>query len=298
MFAKDVRFEGFAAEDWARLLGLWKKEPSETGPDTPRGGLLVIHRAGRIRKLLHTSLGRLDKDADVWPTPLPVLAAKYGARWAMAAPAGGLEQLAERWGARVRPNDDLSLQLRKLLQILGELSAEGLFELWPNQLDRLLLPPWPFFENTLEAIFPAEHVALLALFHEGALWTSLAIERAGWGIRRIVGPDELRPELSFLSGDFRRDYRFALAAAQRKLGPVAFGVFTDLSIFRGLQNEKSWAAWLRAVAVRDVIVTPPKGSLATPLATDAALGLSAAFNALGRRSESVRLLLSLWRRWR
>jgi hypothetical protein len=298
MFAKDVRFEGFAAEDWARLLALWKRKPSEAAADARRGGLLVIHGAGRIRKLLHTSLGRLDKDAEMWPTPLPVLAAKHGARWVMAAPAGGLEQLAERWGARVGPADDLSLQMRKLLDILRELSAEGLFELWPNHLDRFTLPPWPLFENTLEAIFPEEHVALLALFHEGELWTSLAVERQGWGIRRIVGPDELRPELSFLSGDFRRDYRFALAAAQRKLGPVAFGVFSDLSTFRHLQNEKSWAAWLRAVAVRDVILTPPKGSLATPLAADAALGLAAAFNALGRRSESVRLLLSLWRRWR
>jgi hypothetical protein len=206
--------------------------------------------------------------------------------------------VVERWGARVGPADDLSLQLRKLLEILGELSAEGLFELWPNHLDRFLLPPFPMLENTLEAILPAEHVALLAVFHEGALWTSLAIERAGWGIRRIVGPDELRRELAFLSGDFRRDYRYALAAAQRKLGPVAFGVFTDLSTFRDLQNENSWMAWLRAVAVRDVILTLPKGPLATPLATDAAIGLAAAFNSLGRRSESVRLLLSLWRRWR
>jgi hypothetical protein len=297
VFTKDLQFEGFSAQDWERLLSLWKR-PAETGVDGPKGGLLVIHGAGRIRKLLHTNRGRLDKDAETWPTSLALLASKHGARWVLAAPAGGLENVAERWGERARPTDDLSDQARHLLDIVRELSAEGIIALWPNHLDRFVLPSFPILENTFEAVFPPGHFGILALFDQGELFTSLAIQRAQTGIRRIVGPDELRARLSFLSGDFRRDYRYALTAAQEALGPVAFGVFSELSIFRGIQNEKSWAAWLRAVAVRDIILTPPRSSLATPLAADAAVLMAAAFNSLGRRWESLRLMLSLWRNWR
>jgi len=115
---------------------------------------------------------------------------------------------------------------------------------------------------------------------------------------RILGPDELRPRLSFLSGDFRRDYLYTLAAAEDAFGPVAFGCFSELDIFRSLQGERSWAAWLRALAVRDVIVTPTKGPLAGPLAADAAVWASAAANSLGKRWESLGLVLSLWQKWR
>jgi hypothetical protein len=134
MFTKDVRFEGFTTEDWARLVALWKRS-SDSGQQAPRGGLLVIHAGGRVRKLLHTTQGRLDKEAETWPVSLATLAAKHGARWVLAAPTGGLEQLAERWSERTRQADDLSAQVRRLFEILRELVAEGVLELWPNQLD-------------------------------------------------------------------------------------------------------------------------------------------------------------------
>jgi hypothetical protein len=297
MLTKDVRFEGFTAEDWSRLLALGKK-PGEPNVQGSRGGLLVIHEGGRIRKLFHTSLGRLDKDADTWPTPLATLAAKHGARWVLAVPTNGFEKLAERWGERARQADDIFSQARRLIDLMRELTTEGVVELWPNHLDRWVLPPWPILGNTFEAAFPPGHLALLAIFDHGELWTSIAIERSQGGVNRIVGPDDLRPHLSFLSGDFRRDYRYALGAAQEQWGPIAFGAFSELSILRELQNEKTWAAWLRAIAVRDIVFTPPKGSLASPLAADVAVWLAASFSSLGRRSDSLGLLLSLWRRWR
>jgi hypothetical protein len=297
MFTKDVRFDGFTTEDWARLVAVWKRS-SESGQQAPRGGLLVIHDGVRVRKLLHTTQGRLDKEGEVWPSSLAPLAAKHNARWVLAAPTGGLEQLAERFGERARQKDDLSAQVRSFLEILRELLAEGVLELWPNHLERLFLPPLPMFENTFEAVFPPGHLILLVLFHRGELWTSIALERGQEGIARIIGPDELRPRVSFLSGDFRRDYRYVLEAARETLGPVALGLFSELSIFRTLHNEKSWSAWLRAVAVRDVVLTPPKGPLATSLAADAAVWIAALTNSLGKRWDSLGLMLSVWRRWR
>jgi hypothetical protein len=65
-----------------------------------------------------------------------------------------------------------------------------------------------------------------------------------------------------------------------------------------LQREPSWAAWLKAFAVRDVIITPMKGSLVGPMAADAAMWAAASANSLGRRWESLALLLSQWQKKR
>jgi hypothetical protein len=185
-----------------------------------------------------------------------------------------------------------------MLAILRELVEARIIEIWPNRIERLSLPNGPFFEHTFEAIYPPDHFALIALFHEGELYTSIALERGKGGISSIVGPADLRPHMTFLSGDFRRDYRYALGAAEDVLGPVAFACFTSLDIFRGLQREPSWGAWLRAFAVRDVIVTPMRGSLVGPMAADAAIWAAAAANSLGRRWESLALLLAQWQRRR
>jgi hypothetical protein len=303
MLTKDVRFEGWTAEDWARLLSLWKSSPDNgsrppTDESRTSGGLLVIHSGGRLRKILHTNKGRLDKDGEAWPTPLAELAAKHGARWVLSAPSGGLEKIAERFGARCRREDDFSSQARLLLEIVRELIAAGIIEIWPNRIDRLTLPMHPLLENTFEAIYPQGQVIFVALFDQGELFTSIALERQKGGISRIVGPDDLRSRLTFLSGDFRRDYRYTLAAAEDVIGPVAFGCFSELAIFRGLQSAGSWAAWLKALAVRDVIITPTKSSLVAPIAADAAVWAAAAANSLGKRWDSLGLVLSLWRRWR
>jgi hypothetical protein len=296
MLTKDVRFEGWTTEDWSRLLSLWKST-AENGA-APRGGLIIIHSQGRVRKILHTARGRIEKEGVPWPSPLAPLAAEHDARWVLASPTGGLENIAERFGARCRPEDDLASQARLMLAILRELVEAGIIEIWPNSIERLSLPSGPFFEHTFEAIYPPDHFALIALFHEGELYTSIAFERGKGGISSIVGPADLRPHMTFLSGDFRRDYRYALAAAQEVLGPIAFACFTSLDIFRVLQREPSWGAWLRAFAVRDVIVTPMKGSLVGPMAADAAIWAAAAANSLGRRWESLGLLLSQWQRKR
>jgi hypothetical protein len=306
MLTKDVRFEGWTAEDWGRLLSLWKSSPDNgsTANGEPRdtqsaaGGLLVIHSGGRVRKMLHTQKGRIEKDGQTWPLPLADLAARHAARWVVAAPSGGLEKIAERFGARSRREDDLSSQARLLLEIVRELVGAGIIEIWPNRIDRLSLPSHPLLENTFEAIYPPGQVIFVALFDQGDLFTSIALERQKGGISRIIGPDDLRPRLTFLSGDFRRDYRYTLAAAEDVIGPVAFGCFSELRIFRELQNERSWAAWLKALAVRDVIITPTKSSLVAPIAADAAVWAAAAANSLGRRWDSLGLVLSLWRRWR
>src|SRR3954447_3970221 len=156
MLTKDVRFEGWTTEDWGRFLSLWKSSPDASeaerpDPETASGGLLVIHAGGRVRKMLHTQRGRIEKDGESWPVPLAELAMKHAARWVLAAPTGGLEKIAERFGARSRREDDLSGQARLLLEIVRELVGAGIIEIWPNRIDRFSLPAHPLLENTFEA---------------------------------------------------------------------------------------------------------------------------------------------------
>src|SRR4051794_36126007 len=97
MLTKDLRFEGFTTEDWSRLLSLWKSTRPEgdragapSAAEVPRGGLLVIHSGGKVRKLYHTTSGRIDPAAMTWPAPLADLAARYRARWVLASEAATL----------------------------------------------------------------------------------------------------------------------------------------------------------------------------------------------------------------
>src|SRR3954471_15159142 len=227
MFTQDVRFEGFTTEDWSRLLSLWgsTREVPEA-ESRPRGGLIAIHREGRLEKLLHAGVGRIDATRERWPVPLSELAQRHGARWVLSSQAGSLQALSERFGARTKQGDDFTTHLKLLLDIARELSVEGALQIWPNHIERFALPSQPFFGKTLGTVYPNGHLVLFVLFHQGELWTSVAIERNGVAVSRIVGPDELRRQVGFLSGDFRRDYRYVLTAAEQALGPVAVACFS------------------------------------------------------------------------
>ncbi|MCK6589849.1 MAG: hypothetical protein L6Q76_19935, partial [Polyangiaceae bacterium] len=115
MLAPDVRFEGFTATDWIRLVSLFRPrrpENPEQGPARPRGGIVAVHAGGKLRKLVHTHVGRLrldDAQRD-WPLPAETLASRHDASWALLLHTGALDTIMERFGARARRGDDLSTQ--------------------------------------------------------------------------------------------------------------------------------------------------------------------------------------------
>ena len=93
MLAKDVRFEGFTATDWGRFLSLWKPQRpagAERDPARPRGGVIAVYEGNRLRKLMHTKVGRLrlDDAARDWPLSAAELAHRHAASYALAIEAG------------------------------------------------------------------------------------------------------------------------------------------------------------------------------------------------------------------
>jgi hypothetical protein len=288
----DVRFEGWTTEDWIRFVRLWQPRAAtpDREPNRPRGGVFVVHEDGEVLKLLHTKHGRLDPSSASpapdqagaralalrtgQPSALEQVAAVHHASWALGMRLGALDEVMERFGARARRGDDLTAQALQLVTIVRELIDEGAIAAWPQRLRGLPVPTPHVVRRTLDALCPDGHAVVLGLFDADGLWVSFAARRRQGAFDVIAGPDELRPALGLLSGDWRRDYRHLARAVEDRYAPLAFGCFAEVACFRALQTDGHAGAWARAVAVRDVVLAP------MPLAVGVGLGVDGARYAL------------------
>src|SRR5258708_6713378 len=287
----DARFEGFTTEDWIRFLRLWQPRAApDREPTRPRGGVVVIHEDGQVLKLLHTRQGRLDPASATTPaeranpralalrtgqpSALGQLARAHHASWALGMRLGALDEIMERFGARARRADDLTAQSIMLVGIVRELIAEGAIATWPQRLRGIPVPTPHVVHRTLDALCADGRAIALGLFDTSGLWTAFVARRRGNAFDVIAGPDELRPALGLLSGDWRRDYRHLARAVEERYAPLGFRCFAELGRFRALQTDSQPGAWSRAVAVRDVLISP------MPMAVGVAIGFDGARYAL------------------
>jgi len=283
----DVRFEGWTTEAWLRFLRVWQpRATAERDPTGPQGGVIVVHDDGEILKLLHTHQGRLDPGSALHPqdegkaqalalrsgrpSALAQLARVHGASWGISMRLGALDEVMERFGARARRGDDLTMQALMLVGIAREMLDEGAITAWPQRLRGVPLPTPVIVRRTLDALCPDGRTIALGLFDAGDLWTAFVARRRGPAFDVIAGPDELRPALGLLSGDWRRDYRHLAHAVEDRYGPLGFGCFSELETFRGLQTDGRPGAWSRAVAVRDVVIAPMPAGVRVAIGFDGA----------------------------
>jgi hypothetical protein len=287
----DVRFEGWTTETWTRFLHLWKPRASpDLEPTRPRGGVIAIHEEGRLRKLLHTKTGRLDPRVRDWPVPLPELAEAHHASWVLSAHTGALEEIMERFGARLKRTDDLTAQALLVVHIVREMLAEGAIERWPKRLQNVPVPREAVVLRALDAICPDGHAMALGLFRDGELYTAAAARRRGHGFDVLAGPDEIRPRMGVLSGDWRRDYRHVARSVEEQYAPLAMGCFAEVDRFRELQVDPEPGAWGRAALVRDLVLSPMPMGVRLALGADGARFAFESFRTLAGRSDALRRL--------
>jgi hypothetical protein len=287
----DVRFEGWTTQDWIRFVRLWQPRATpDREPTRPRGGIFVVHEDGQVLKLLHTKQGRLDPSSASLPpdqadaralalrtgqsSALGQVARANHASWALGMRLGALDEVMERFGARARRGDDLTAQALQLVTIVREMIDEGAIASWPQRLRGLPVPTPHVVRRTLDALCPDGRAVVLGLFDSEGLWVSFVARRREGAFDVIAGPDELRPTLGLLSGDWRRDYRHLARAVEDRYAPLAFGCFAEVARFRALQTDGHPGAWARAVAVRDIVLTP------MPVAVGVGLGVDGARYAL------------------
>lgn len=292
MLAADIRFEGFTSTDWVRVLSMFRPrrasgEPRD--PERPRGGVVAVHEGGKLWKLVHTHVGRLRLD-DVqraFPMPAEELARRHHASWAMVLEAGALEAVMDRFGERARRGDDLTAQLLTIVELGLEEVDAGRIDVWPRRLRGMPMPTPALVRATLDTVCPVGRTMVLGLFEAGELWTSIALRRAETGFDLALGPDEIRSDMGLLSADWRRDYRHLARAVEDRAGPLAFGCYTEVPTLRALEVDPTPGAWARAVAVRDVILSPLPAPLAIPLGIDAGRAAVSAFRSFAERFDPL-----------
>ncbi|HEY4159235.1 MAG TPA: hypothetical protein VGM29_14100 [Polyangiaceae bacterium] len=271
VITRDVSFEGFSAADWRRLADVFqapagsRKKREKAGS---RGGVVAVTSGQRLRKLLHTKRGRLDLKRVEWPAPLDTLAREEEASWAVQITAGALEELAERFARRLRPEQEYIEQAFELLRAMRELESEGLLALWPQRFADVPLTSSAIIKRALDLLCSEDRSIALGVFDGGELYTALVARRRGLGFDRIVGPDELRPRMGLLSGDFRRDYGHLGAAIERELGPLALGCYGELCTFQNLAERDGPGALTLAIASRELVVSPANTALVLPVGID------------------------------
>jgi hypothetical protein len=286
----DVRFEGWTTETWTRFLHLWKPRAAPDREATrPRGGVIAVHEGGRLRKLLHTRTGRLDPRGP-WPASLEELAAKHHASWALAAESGALEELMERFGARLRRSDDLTAQTLLVVTIAREMMQEGRIERWPMRLHGFPQPTETMVVRAIDSICPDGHAMVLGVFRHGDLWTGAVARRRGAGFDVLAGPEDVRLRMGLISGDWRRDYLHVARAVEEQYAPLAMGCFAAVDRFRELQVDPRPGAWGRAAVVRDVILSPMPVGIRLALGADGARFAYESFRAIAGQSSTLRRL--------
>lgn len=296
MLAPDVRFEGFTTTDWVRVLSLFRPRPrahEARDPERPRGGVIAVHDRGKLLKLLHTTVGRLrldDAQRD-WPLPAHALAARHHASWGATLSAGVLDDIADRFAARVRRGDDLTAQTVALLQVAREEAAGGRIDLWPGRLRGMPIPPAGVVNGTLDSVCRPGRSMVVGVFQDDELWTCFAMRRGRAGFDLLLGPDEVRADMGLLAGDWRRDHRHLARAIEDRAGPLSLGCFTEVATLRALLVDPEGGAWARAVALRDVILSPIPPAIGIPLGIDAGRAALSALRDLTERVDPLGIVV-------
>jgi hypothetical protein len=298
VLTRDVRFDGWDVGSWLRFLALFEREEAALVPTSRSGGVMAVHDGGRLRKLLHTRVGRLDPLEQTWPVALEALAERHEAAWAVSLHMGALDEIMERWGARATRSDDIVAQALSLAAIAREMAVEGAIAAWPMRLEALRLPSTQVVSRAASSLCPEGRVVAGGLFEDGHLVTAIVVRRRADGFDSVLGPGELLPHMGLQSGDWRRDYAHLVRAIDREVGPLAAGVFTETRTLRRLLADPAPGAWARAVAVRDVIVSPMSFAAALPLVVDATRGAVVMARALSERYDPTGRLAPVLRQLR
>lgn len=289
VFSPHVRFEGFTTTDWLRVLSLFRPRPASResrDPDRPRGGIIAVHDRGRLVKILHTHTGRLSPRNIDWPQTAEELARHHRVAFTIVLERRALDRIMEGFAARTRPNDDLTVQSLTIVALVQAELTQGTIAAWPLRLRGLPIPKPGMVRASFDAVCPVGKSMVVGLFEQGEIWTSIALKRSDDGITHILGPEEMRDEIGLLSGDWRRDHRHLARAIESRVGPLAFGCFTEHATFRSLEVDPNPGAWARASFVRDIILSPMPAPLAIPLGIDAGLAAFVAVRNIVERLDS------------
>lgn len=268
MIDHDLRFGGFSAEQWIRLMSLFTRDQS---PVSFGSGTVVsiLDDEEDVCALFHTERGPLEPSPNVNMTDPRALCEAFLAARAFVVREGAVETLVERAAMHVSMRDTYSGQWIGLLNAIRGMALDGKLRTWPGSFASWRIPSAYSVARGLDALLPDNTSLTLVLWRQQEVWTSLTLSKRAGCIHHIVGPETLAQWSGPLGGDYRRDYRPIARGISRNLAPLHIGVFADEAMFRRLLENPTPGAWASAIAVRDVIVYPSPGYVSVAVGADA-----------------------------
>lgn len=270
MIDRDLRFGGFSAEQWIRLMSLWTRVPARSSTPSASGTVFVVlDDDNQVISALHTRRGPLEPSAAINMANAQSVCEHYAAARAFVLRDGAMEVLVERAAMQTFMRDNYVGQWIGLLNAARSLAADGQIHAWPESIASWRIPSAYSVARGLDALLPDNTSLTLVLWKDQAVWTALSLSKQAGVIEHIVGPEILARWSGPLGGDYRRDYRPIARAISKHLAPLHLGVFAEETLFRKLLADPSPGAWARAIAVRDVIVYPSPGYISVAVGADA-----------------------------
>ena len=288
MISADLRVEGFDARSFTNLVSLFAPQVvnrMQRGPDASdapeiesaetlagKSGTLVIivTESGRVRKAFHTQVGRVRGLVYPGPAAMPALAAEYHAARCVVLREGAIEEISERIAARLERGDDYLAQWLVVARAVREAIESELVHVWPRPNASVPIPSAGMVKRALDTVLPDGSAMVLVIWNGTAKWTGAVLRRRRGEIDLLAGPDHIARWTGPLGGDWRRDHRFITEAVDRSVAPVHLGIYGDISTFRALLRSREAGAWARAVATRDLILSPAPAYVAVAMGADAA----------------------------
>ena len=299
MIGPDLRVEGFDAESWTRLVGLFMpnleerltREPPSSdhdvalteaeGDDRPKrhGTLVVVDDADRrILMARHSVEGALPKlVGESSAQDLRALTRSHGARRIVVVREGAMDGLSDAIAdglAHETADGGYITQVLVVLRAARYMMEDGDLRVWPNPFANVPVPSARMLRRAFDGVLPDDHAMVVALFDRGQPYTSIVIRRRNGLIDLVAGPDLVTSWTGPVGGDWRRDHRVLLRAIERHVAPVHLGLFAEVSAVRESLRRGEPGEWARQVAVRDVVIDPMPRSVKVALGADALRGIS------------------------
>ncbi len=277
MISPELHFEGFDSRSWTNLISLFlpdQEVPEGVSRENVGSVLAVEAPDGKIIAAAHSRRGRVPEllGRNTSELSLEEMAFIAGAWRVVVVREGLMDELAERLALSCDLRDNYLAQCLGLLRVIREKLDSEQLRMWPNPLGSVPVPSAYATEKAMDLILPDERAAVMVLFDEG-VWTAVALRRSMGAVDFIAGPDLIKRWSGPLGGDWRRDQRVIVNAVSRAMAPVHIGIFADAKVLHALLREKDPGRFAKAVAVRDIVVSPRPSYLWAALGADAARGV-------------------------
>jgi len=256
MSAEDILVTDIDSGHWEHLVELLAQGLAQ-GPGGDKEGearswLLMVHERGVLQKAYHSERGwRSSPPQEIDLGGLKELARSEKVSRLVLLEKGAAGRMLDRLSSRLNREQDLAVQVQEIYQAVEDAFASG---------DLAAYPAFEFKSLSLSAISGltrlvslANQSILLVVFDRNSrdlsglpIFTSL-VWRHGQNrnLDLLTTTAGLAKEGRLQIDDWKKDYKSIVGLAEKALGPVLLGVFTDLDFFRELGSIKPGEALKR-----------------------------------------------------